>query len=199
MTDAVPLGPTNYENDDAFDENFSPRIQRLSKMHWSPLPVIQKAAAFLAPAGGEKIIDIGSGAGKFCIAAAHFCPQAEFHGIEQRQSLYQTSQYLKTLSGLDNVYFMHGDFTELNLSGYTGIYFFNSFAENLQSYGRIDNTIQHSPSLYNYYASYLYQILEQKPAGTRLASYHVSENEIPICYELSKTFFKDNLKLWIRK
>lgn len=195
----APLASTDYQTDEAFDENFSSRIQKLSKLHWSPLPVVEKAAAFLAPATGEKIIDIGSGAGKFCIAAAHFCPHAEFHGIEQRQTLYQTSLYLKTLSGLDNVHFMHGDFTELNLSSYTGIYFFNSFAENLQSFGRIDNTIQHSPALYNYYATYLYKILEHKPAGTRLATYHVSENEIPICYELSETLFKDNLKLWIRK
>jgi hypothetical protein len=196
-TDALAL--FNYQNDDAFDEHFSPRIKKLSQLHWTPLAVAQKAAEFLAPHPGCRVIDIGSGAGKFCIAAAHYCPESEFHGIEQREHLHLTALRSKALSGLENVQLMHGDFTQLSLNPYTGIYFFNSFAENLYTYGRIDNTIQHSASLYNYYANYLYKVLQEKPGGTRLASYHVSENEIPICYELIATDFKDNLKLWIRR
>ncbi|ATP57786.1 methyltransferase [Pedobacter ginsengisoli] len=193
------LNLLDYQDDDAFDRHFSPRIKKLSKLHWSPMAVVKKAAEFLAPSPGSRIIDIGSGAGKFCIAAAQHCPESEFHGIEQRESLYLTALRSKVLSGLDNVHFMHGDFTELNLNPYTGIYFFNSFAENLYTFDRIDNTIQHSASLYNYYTSYLYNILEEKPSGTRLASYHVSENDIPICYELIATDFKNNLKLWISR
>ncbi|HWW37985.1 methyltransferase domain-containing protein [Pedobacter sp.] len=187
-----------YQNDETFDLQFSSRIQKLSKIHWSPLNIIKVAATFLAPQPGSKIIDIGSGAGKFCIAAAHYCPEAEFYGIEQRKNLYHISQRLKKISGLSNVHFTHGDFTEINLKDYNGIYFFNSFAENLSSYGRIDNSIQYSPSLYNYYANYLYKILEEKPIGTRLVTYHVDENEIPTSYRLTGSGFDQKLKLLIK-
>lgn len=189
----------DYKNDAAYDEFFSPRIKKLSKVHWSPLPVVEKAATFLASEPGSKIIDIGSGVGKFCIAAAHYCPESEFHGIEQRKTLHHTALYSKKLSGLTNVHFMQGDFTELSLQSYTGIYYYNSFAENIASFGRIDNTIQHSPSLYDYYTNYLYKQLEEKPSGTRLATYHVSENEIPICYDLIESDFNQDLKLWIKQ
>jgi len=199
MSSIDTLALFNYQDDDAFDMHFSPRVKKLSKVHWSPLPVVQKAAAFLAPHPGCRIIDIGSGVGKFCIAAAHHYPESEFHGVEQRESLHLTAERSKALSGLENVHFMHGDFTQLSLNTYTGIYFFNSFAENLYSFGRIDNTIQHSVSLYNYYANYLYKILEEKSSGTKLATYHVDENDIPICYELVASDFQDNLKLWIRR
>jgi SAM-dependent methyltransferase len=193
------LGSPSYQNDDSFDELFSPRIRKLSKVHWTPLSVVKRAASFLAPNPGSKVIDIGSGVGKFCVAAAYYCPDSEFHGIEQRMSLHTAAEYSKEVSGLNNVHFIYGDFTELSLDGYTGIYFYNSFAENLYTFGRIDNTIQHSPSLYNYYANYLYKILEEKPVGTRLTTYHVSENEIPICYNLVETDFDQHLKMWIKR
>lgn len=193
------LGSQSYQNDDSFDEFFSPRIKKLSKVHWTPLSVAKRAANFLAPNPGCKVIDIGSGVGKFCLAAAHYCPDSEFDGIEQRINLHMTAEHSKEISGLENVHFIHGDFTEINLDSYTGIYFYNSFAENLYSFGRIDNTIEHSPSLYNYYANYLYMLLDGKPAGTRLATYHVSENEIPICYDLIETDFDEHLKLLIKR
>jgi SAM-dependent methyltransferase len=192
------LNSNTYQHDEAFDQQFSPSVQKLSKIHWSPLKIIKTAANFLAPHPGSKVIDIGSGAGKFCIAAAHYCPHADFYGIEQRKNLYHTSKRLKIRAGLNNVHFTHGDFTEINLKDYDGIYFFNSFAENLSSYGRIDNSIQYSPSLYNYYANYLYKILEEKPIGTRLVTYHVDENEIPASYRVTDSGFDQKLKLLIK-
>nr|WP_162989027.1 methyltransferase domain-containing protein [Pedobacter schmidteae] len=189
----------NYKDDDAFDAYFSQKIQKVSKVHWTPLQVAKKAAEFLAPHPGCKIIDIGSGPGKFCIAAAYHHPDSEFHGIEQREQLHRSAIHLKTLIGMDNVHFMHGDFTELSMAEYTGFYFFNSFAENLYTFGRIDSTISHSVSLYNYYSNYFHKILEQKPSGTRLASYHAFENEFPDSYQLHSTYFKNNLKLWIKR
>ena len=190
--------PSVYLDDRSFDEQYSPRIQKLSNVHWSPLPIVKSAAEFLAPLPASTVIDIGSGAGKFCIAAAHHCPQSEFHGIEQRESLHQVALRIKAQTGLTNVHFMHGNFTEIKLAPYTGIYFYNAFAENLYPFGRIDNTIQYSPSLYNYYANYLFKMLEEKTPGTRLATYHLGKEEVPACYTLQYSLFDQKLKLWIR-
>ena len=45
-------------------------IQQLDKIHWSPLSIIYSATQFLAHKEEVKILDIGSGSGKFCLAAA---------------------------------------------------------------------------------------------------------------------------------
>jgi hypothetical protein len=94
---------------------------------------------------------------------------------------------------------MHGNFTELDFSNYNGLYFFNSFAENLYTYGRIDNSIQYSASLYNYYANIFYKILDNKPSGTRLVTYHGSDAEIPADYQLIEASFNQYLKMYIKE
>ncbi len=193
------LPPTAYCDDDAFDRYLPLAERRLSKVHWSPLAVIGKAAAFLARNPGGKIIDVGSGTGKFCIGAARNHPLSDFYGIELREGLHRSALELKTRSGLENVHFMHGNFTEFDFGHFTGIYFFNSFAEHICPFDRIDSSVPHSSLLYTHYSSHLYQILEEMPSGTRLASYYVCENEIPLCYELAEKHFRDNLGLWVRR
>nr|WP_068890265.1 hypothetical protein [Pedobacter panaciterrae] len=64
-------------------------MKKLSPVHWSPLEVIKNAAAFLSDKPGSKIIDIGSGIGKSCIAAAQRYPDCDFYGIEQRRYLHE--------------------------------------------------------------------------------------------------------------
>ena len=45
--------------------------QKLDRMHWSPLIVAYRAANSLTNKSNAKILDIGSGSGKFCLAAAY--------------------------------------------------------------------------------------------------------------------------------
>lgn len=168
-------------------------------MHWTPVSVATLAADFLAHRPGSKIIDIGSGAGKFCTIAAHRCQHSEFHGVEQRFELHQIAQELKKRAGLPNLHFMHGDFTQLPMENYTGIYLYNPFAENIFPDKSIDQSIVWSPSLYNYYADYMYRVLEDMRQGTRIAGYYIDENEIPIGYDLMDNQFMGQLKFWIKR
>lgn len=192
--------PTHTSEDEVYDGQFSQRIKKLSPVHWSPFRVIKVAAAFLSSKPGSQIIDIGSGIGKFCVIAAKHHPDCNFYGIEQRKNLHEIALISKqNSSGAFNMHFMHGNFTELDFSSYDGLYFFNSFAENLYTFGRIDNSIQYSASLYNYYANYFYKILENKASGTRLVTYHGNENEIPSSYKLKESHFKNQLKMYIKE
>ena len=194
-----PLTTAYYADDELYDSQLSPRMKKLSPIHWSPLEVIQAAAAFLSDKPGSKIIDIGSGIGKFCIVAAQRYPDCDFYGIEQRADLHEIALLSRKNSPLElNIHFMHGNFTELDFSGYDGLYFFNSFAENLYRFGRIDNSIQYSAGLYNYYANYLYKILEDKASGTRLVTYHGSDTELPKNYQLVQSTFNDHLKMYVK-
>ncbi|WP_214226198.1 class I SAM-dependent methyltransferase [Pedobacter sp. B4-66] len=195
-----PVSTAYYSDDELYASQLSPRMKKLSPMHWSPLEVIKTAAAFLSDKPGSKIIDIGSGIGKFCIAAAQEYPDCDFYGIEQRKDLHEIALLSRKNSPSElNIHFMHGNFTELDFSRYDGLYFFNSFAENLYSFGRIDNSIQYSAGLYNYYANYLYKILEDKAYGTRLVTYHANDAELPKNYQLIQTTFNDHLKMYIKE
>ncbi|ATP55605.1 methyltransferase [Pedobacter ginsengisoli] len=197
--DTVRLSITSYLDDEHYDSQLSPRMRRLSQLHWSPLEVIRAAAGFLCDKPGSKVIDIGSGIGKFCITAAQHYPDCDFYGIEQRKDLHGIALLSRQNSSVvSNTHFIHGDFTELDYNNYDGIYFFNSFAENLCTFGRIDNSVQYSPSLYNYYANYFYKILENKENGTRLVTYHGNDGDLPSSYQLIDSSFNNYLKMYIK-
>lgn len=187
-----------FISDAQFDQFYPLSIRQLAKRHWTPLSIASRAAQFLAAEPNVKILDIGSGVGKFCLAAAYFQPKAYYFGIEQRQRLVRYSDNVKELLGLDNVEFIHGNLTQLNFADYDHFYFYNSFYENLIGSDRIDQSIDYSAGLFYYYNRYLYRLLDQKPAGTRLATFHSMEHEIPPDYHLVGEDKADLLKFWIK-
>ena len=187
-----------FSSDEEFNQLYPLSIQALARKHWTPLRVAKKAAAFLATQNAVRILDIGSGAGKFCLAAAYYQPRALYYGIEQRERLISHAKTTKEILGLDNAGFIHGNFTQLDFKNYDHFYFFNSFYENLAGTHKIDDSIDYSGELYNYYNRYLYKQLEQKPAGTRLATFHSLEDEIPRSYHVVGTELNNLLKYWIK-
>ena len=157
-----------------------------------------KVANFLAAEDGVTILDIGSGVGKFCLAAAHHTPKAIYYGVEQRESLIIHANTAKENLQLKNASFIHRNFTQLNLRKYDHFYFFNAFYENLGGTDKIDDSIAYSGELYNYYNRYLYKQLQQKPQGTRLCTLCSLENEIPPDFQLISTDADELLKFWIK-
>jgi len=187
-----------FISDRQFDQLYPVAIQKLALKHWTPLYVARRAAYFLAAEKNARILDIGSGVGKFCLAASHFMPNAFYYGIEQRRSLIYYADKAKELLRLENVTFLNGNFTQLDFRQYDHFYFYNSFYENLAGTNKIDNHIDHSIELYHYYNRYLYKQLEQMPAGTRLATFHSLEDEIPAGYHVVGSEKDNLLKFWIK-
>jgi SAM-dependent methyltransferase len=189
---------TWYCSDAELDRLYPPAIQELTRQHFTNVIVAKRAAEFLAAEPGMSILDIGSGSGKFCLTAAHHQPSAFYYGIEQRKNLVAIAEAVQQTVGITNVKFMCGNFTQLDFSKYDHFYFYNSFYENLNGTSKIDNSIDYSAELYYYYNRYLYKQLEQKPEGTRLATYHSLEDEIPPCYHVVQTDMNELLKFWIK-
>ena len=187
-----------FRSDEQFDQLYPLSIQMLTRRHWTPLAVARKAANFLAAENNVRILDIGSGVGKFCLAASYYKPNAFYYGVEQRKSLVNCAETAREILHFENVSFFNGNFTLLNFSNYDHFYFYNSFYENLIGTDKIDDSIDYTSGLYNYYNRYLYKQLEQKPAGTRLATYHSLEDEIPPCYLVVGSEFDNLLKFWIK-
>ena len=189
----------NYlASDTEFDGLFPIHIQNLSAIHWTPLNVAAVAARFLAQNASARIIDIGAGVGKFCIAGSLYS-KGTFTGIEQRKNFVAIGNKVIKQLGLRNVSLIHGNFTEIDLSGYTGIYFFNSFHENLVFADALDNKVEMSSELYELYSAHLTRQLNAMPVGTRLATFWLSIAEIPDCYKLQESHFNNLLKLWVKE
>ena len=147
-------------SDEQFDQLYPFSIQVLARKHWTPLSVARKAANFLASENNARILDIGSGVGKFCLAAAYCKPKAFYYGVEQRKSLINDAETARKTLRFENVSFIHGNFTQLDFRNYDHFYFFNSFYENLAGRDKIDDSIDYSGELFNYYNRYLYKQLE---------------------------------------
>jgi SAM-dependent methyltransferase len=193
------INPARFLTDQDFDNLFPEQIRKLSNTHWTPLGIARMTANFLAEKKGSKILDIGSGAGKFCLIGAHYNPHALFCGVEQRENLISQAESVKKELGLKNTFFIHANFTQLDLKMYDHFYFYNSFYENLSYNDKIDDHIICSNELYKYYTHYFQREMEQMPAGTRLATLCSLDDEIPDGFLETDSYVDGLLKFWIKQ
>jgi len=187
-----------FSSDLSFDQLYPKSIQELAYRHWTPLEVAKKAAEYLGSESKSKILDIGSGVGKFCLAAAHYRPNAMYYGIEQRKNLISYAETAKEKLGLNNVSFIQGNFTQIDFARYDHFYFYNSFYENLLGTPKIDNSLEYSGELFNYYNFYLYRQLGKMPEGTKLVTFHIVEDEMTEGYHIVGEDLENQLKYWVK-
>lgn len=188
-----------FLSDAVFDNLYSLRAQQLSSMHWTPIAIARQAAAHLTAAGGKNILDIGSGVGKFCLVAGHFFPDFIFHGVEQRKALVDEAVIAQNATNISNVSFIHGNFNALDMEPYDHFYFYNSFSENIFHYKPIDNLVNCSAAIYKEYITQFYELLDDKPSGTRLAAFHCPDDYVPAAYKRVKYSSGQPLQLWIKE
>jgi hypothetical protein len=192
------LDPALFQKNAAFDDLYPEHIQALSQMHWTSVDIARQASAFLA-IPGARVLDIGSGVGKFCLVAGFFHPETTFCGIEQRGELFTFAEIAREVINLPNVSFMHGNLTELNYKDYDHFYFYNSFYENIEPDSRIDYAVDASFELYDLYSRFLYKMLDEKPEGTRLVTFHGTDRQVPPSYQLINNSCNRVLKKWIKE
>jgi len=189
-----------FSSDVQLHQLYPREMQILAARHWTPLRVAHQATQFLVPHEGEnvKILDIGSGVGKFCLVGAYYRPQASFFGVEQRKHLVGHAKDARAMLCLKNVHFFAMNVTELDFRQFDHFYFYNSFYENLLDTCKIDDTIICSPHLYNYYNRVLYKKLEAMPAGTRVVTFHCVGVKIPPGYLLMEEHEGTLLQCWLK-
>ena len=196
--DASHQPVTCFTSDAEFNRLFPPAVQLLAARHWTPLSIIKRAVKFLTPHYNARILDIGSGIGKFCLGGAHFAPDAFFTGIEQRSNLSALADNTAKKLGIKNVHFIHDNFTRLDFRNYDHFYFYNAFYENLSGTDKIDDSIEYTNELYYYYCQCLREKLDEMTRGTRLVTFHSLENEIPRSFILQETTYDKTLKFWVK-
>ena len=181
--------------DEEFNTIYPERIRELDNKHWTPVAVAAMAAKFLVDSSGVKVLDIGSGVGKFCMIGS-LLTKGHFTGVEQREDLYQLSNNLYEQYGLSNIEFIHSNITNINFKDYNAFYFFNSFIENMSPSEVMDDKVQVAAHLYGLYTQYLRLELAGMPIGTRLATYWSNTEEVPRGYAIQSSGFEGELKMW---
>ena len=184
--------------DENFDLIYPRQIRELSSTFWTPVAVAAKAAKMLATTPGTRVLDIGCGAGKFCLVAASLA-DGRFTGIEQRGDLVAAARQAANDLGITNVEFIHGNVLEIDFARYDAFYLFNPFEENLFDGHKIDRAVPLASALFKRYTSHVSAQLGARPIGTRVVTYMGYADDIPACYDCEEALFGDDLKLWIKQ
>jgi SAM-dependent methyltransferase len=182
-------------DDNEFNAIYPEWARKYARRHWTPIDIIKKASEFLVTKAETKVLDIGSGSGKFCMVGATYT-KGHFTGVEQRFGLAELSKKLSRCYRIQNTEFIHANITSIKFSEYDSFYFFNSFHENIDLTANIDNTVDASEELYNLYHRYVCEQLSLAPKGTRLATYWSAMKEVPSSYSIRYSYNGGLLKCW---
>ncbi len=187
--------------DSAFDACMPMDVRRHTSTHFTPVEVAVEAAKFLC--GGQhtkpKILDVGSGMGKFCLVGGAMFEQAHFTGVEQRKSLCGVADQLLDNSGLNNVGFLCGNIMNVRFADFQGFYLYNPFYEHLQPFSAMDESIDLDADYYEIYCGFVRKQLQALPKGSRVVTYFGGGEEIPLNYDLVNQAFNNDLKCWQKR
>lgn len=115
--------------------------------HWTPVTVAARAAAMLVEAGATRILDVGSGVGKFCLVGA-LRTKAQFVGVELREDLVLIAREAAKALGAPRATFVHADVANFPFEGFDGIFLYNPFFEHVTRLRPIDETVERSRETY---------------------------------------------------
>jgi SAM-dependent methyltransferase len=169
-----------WAQDRAFDGLLPDDIRVRSALHFTPMHVAERAARWIDELGIRTVVDIGSGAGKFCVVAA-LASKASFVGFEQRARLVESSRQLASHFGLQaRVRFVHGVLGHGELPSAEAYYMYNPFGENLFGpASQIDNDLEPCERRYESDVRLTERLLTELPVGTYLITYNGFGGRVP--------------------
>jgi SAM-dependent methyltransferase len=190
-----------FADDVEFDAWLPRRLRFHSPCHFTPVEVARYVAQFVAPDGGEVVLDVGAGTGKFCLVAGHTRRESTFVGVELRENLVTVASDLAATWKLANVRFLHADAFDLDWGQFDGLYFFNPFAERLLAGAfRIDDKLEAGRGGFDDSIAATLDRLAVARAGTRVVTYHGMGASLPPSYDLARVAIvgSDRVELWVQ-
>lgn len=188
--------------DYAFDYFLPPALSAVSGEHWTPVRVAIRAARWFLETDARTVLDVGSGAGKFCVIAA-LVTGREVIGLEHRPALIAAATELaRTFGVADRVRFVEGAVGHTPLDGYDGYYLFNPFGENLLgTSGVLDAEVEVSHTRWLRDVQATEALLDRLPVGARVVTYNGFGGSFSDAYELTRVDLTATctLKLWRKR
>lgn len=194
------LGGGERVSDRQFDLLFPRPVRVLSRRHWTPIPVAIRALELLETDSSTRVLDVGSGVGKFCLVAS-LTGEGKFTGIEQRKSLFDVAVNCANLLGASRASFIHGNLDTLDWSQFDAFYLYNPFYEHVEPTALIDKNITIGEEHFTYYVKVVENKLRGLPVGTRVAIFHGFGGTLPSNYQRTakEPFHGDYLELWVKE
>jgi SAM-dependent methyltransferase len=185
-------------DDEAFDRLYPDWGRSLSRIHWTPVEAARHAAQMLVTRPGTRILDVGSGVGKFAIIGA-LVTEGVFYGVEQRLHFVETARAVAGQLGAERARFIHGNMMALDWRMFDAFYLYNPFLENLGILKPLDFTTKLTPALFTAYIEFVRQQLRNAPVGTRVVTYHGFGGDLPSNYRLQaqRRCASDFVELWV--
>lgn len=187
--------------DSIFDDVYPLAMRAVSSSFWTPVSVAVRAADLLVHGKADRILDVGSGVGKFCIVGGA-STRATFVGVEQRSHFVRAAEEARQRVGVRSVQFIQGSFDDVDITDFDGVYFFNPFEENLWGADtQLDHSVELSEARFFADIEASKSMLERARIGTRVVTYHGFGGDMPPSYELvlSEPIRTDKLELWIKR
>lgn len=190
----------------AFDQFLPEGLSRVSARFWTPLPVAACAAMWLDELAIGDVLDIGSGPGKLCVAAA-LTDQSRrrYIGLEQRPELVQAGLDLARAFGVgDRVSFIEGTLDQTLATPLPQVacyYLFNPFGENVAPTDEhLDATVELSDERFMRDIATTEALLSAAPDGTFVLVYNGFGGRVPPTYEPIRIDYDlpNVLRLWVK-
>lgn len=171
-------------DDRAFDQFIPHDDRRVSADYWTPVRVATRAAQWLDYFGARSVADIGSGVGKFCVAAA-LGGSCQFIGIEHRARLVTAARELaRTFEVEDRIDFVQSTLSDATWPRADAYYLYNPFGENLcQIEYQLDGHVELGVERYKREIAAAERFIEHAPRGTFLLTYNGFGGRVPDSYE----------------
>jgi hypothetical protein len=157
-----------------------------------------RAARLLADIPGRRLLDVGSGVGKFCIVAAASV-RATVIGVEHRRHLVEIAEGAAARLGVE-VTFISGTLDDCDPRDVDGVYLFNPFAENLSPpEDHLDESVELSEERFWRDIESMERFLRSAPVGTRVVTYCGWGGAMPAEYHLAlREARAGTLELWVK-
>jgi predicted RNA methylase len=186
-------------SDHLFDRFLEQEVRAVSAMYWTPLAAAVRAGEWLDEVGAETVMDLGSGAGKFCVAAA-LASKARFIGVEHRKRLVDAARRLaRQFEVEDRVSFVHQPLERGLEAPADAYYLYNPFGENLfQRAQQLDDSVELSDRRYLKDVAATERLLEAAATGTHLITFGGFGGLVPRTYEEARVdwTFSSILRMW---
>lgn len=185
--------------DDAFDSFLSEHAEHHSRTFWTPVHVAQAAARLFREAGATRVLDVGSGVGKFATILSLDSGHRVW-GVEQRGPLVYESRLLAQRLEAE-VVIIEGALCDVDPRPFDGFYFFNPLAEQLaEEKDCYDLAGERTLDAYLRDAQCIERWLNEVPVGTALVTYNGLGGRIPTSFLAKRTLQVQGnvMRLWVK-